>query len=76
VAGSHHQLALVALVHHADVANVPFVKLHQCAASLFELALHASAHLARAGGIDQNTHPHPGPGAFRIRCAASDRGAV
>ena len=58
---------MVAFIHHSDVADVPFVKLHQLAAAIPDLPLDSFSHFLGAGCIHKDAHCHARAGPFAHR---------
>src|SRR5688572_2409616 len=54
----HRQLAMIALVEHADVLDAPAMELLEAAPGVLELALDHLSHFFRASGIQQDAHGH------------------
>ena len=63
----HDELAMVAFVHHADVADVPVMELHDLAAGLFICRSAAFPIFFAADGIEQHPHLNAGAGPLRQR---------
>jgi hypothetical protein len=62
VAIEDHDLAMVALMKDADVADVVRVELHNLAAGRLHLTFDRIAHLLRADRVEQHAHLQPGLG--------------
>ena len=58
LAVDHDELAMVAFVKDADVANVMMVELHHLASRSFHLPLDRVADLLGADGVQQHAHLH------------------
>jgi hypothetical protein len=60
VAIEDHDLAMVALMKDADVADVVMVELHNFATGGLHLTFERIAHLFRADGVEQHANLQPG----------------